>query len=55
MVLAVGELGKKVVIRRLAPWLTLERMVARLVATSAPGHEPERLIAGLRLAFGPTP
>jgi TolB-like protein len=42
-------------VRRLAPWLTLDRMIARLVATSVPGHEPERLIAGLRRVFGPTP
>jgi adenylate cyclase len=42
-------------VRRLAPWLTLDRMVARLVATSQPGHEPARLIDGLRREFAATP
>jgi tetratricopeptide (TPR) repeat protein len=52
---AQGAEGEAREVRRLAPWLTLDRMVARLVATSAPGHEPARLIAGLRLAFASTP
>jgi DNA-binding SARP family transcriptional activator/TolB-like protein len=38
-------------VRQLAPWLTLDQMVARLVATSQPGHEPGRLIDGLRREF----
>jgi TolB-like protein/DNA-binding SARP family transcriptional activator/Tfp pilus assembly protein PilF len=38
-------------VRRLAPWLTLERMLDRLTITSQAGHEPDRLIDGLRKAF----
>lgn len=38
--------------RKLAPWLTLERMTARLVGLSAKGSEPRRLMQGLGLAFG---
>ena len=37
--------------RRLAPWLTVERMTARLVGLSEKGSEPRRLMQGLRLAF----
>ena len=37
--------------RRLAPWLTVERMTARLVGPSEKGSEPRRLMQGLRLAF----
>ncbi len=40
-------------LRAAQPTLTLDRMVERLVVTSQAGHEPKRLIAGLRLAFGP--
>lgn len=42
-------------VRRLAPWLTIDRMVARLVATSEPGHQPNRLIDGLRREFAALP
>lgn len=37
--------------RALAPWLTLERMIERLAGLSEAGHEPKRLLQGLRLAF----
>jgi len=35
----------------IAPSLTLDRMIERLMATSRPSHEPKRLIAGLREVF----
>ncbi len=38
-------------VRQLAPWLTVDQMIARLTATSQPGHEPARLIDGLRREF----
>jgi len=39
-------------LRDVAPSLTLDRMVERLMATSRPSHEPRRLISGLRQVFG---
>jgi len=38
-------------VRKLAPWLTREAMIARLTGLSTPGSEPRRLIEGLRKAF----
>ena len=38
-------------LRRLTPWLTLDRMLARLTVTAEAEHEPRRLIEGLRKAF----
>jgi DNA-binding SARP family transcriptional activator/TolB-like protein len=47
-----GDAAKEVEeVRRLAPWLTVDRMIARLVATSERNHEPVRLIDGLRREF----
>jgi len=37
----------------IAPSLTLDRMIERLMLTSRPCHEPRRLISGLRQVFGP--
>jgi tetratricopeptide (TPR) repeat protein len=37
--------------RKLAPWLTLEKMKERVVGLSDQGGEPRRLLEGLRLAF----
>jgi len=39
--------------RKLAPWLTLDLMIERLVGLSEQGSEPRRLIEGLRKAFPP--
>jgi TolB-like protein len=38
-------------VRRLAPWLTPERMMVRLVGLSDPGNGPRRLMEGLGKAF----
>jgi predicted Zn-dependent protease len=52
----MAEAAKQVEeVRRLAPWLTIDRMIARLVATSQPGHQPVRSINGLRRAFAALP
>jgi tetratricopeptide (TPR) repeat protein len=40
-------------VRKLAPWLTTERMMERLVGLSEPGAGPRRLIEGLNKAFTP--
>jgi TolB-like protein/DNA-binding SARP family transcriptional activator len=37
--------------RALAPWLTTEKMAARLVGLSDQGGQPRRLLKGLKLAF----
>jgi TolB-like protein/DNA-binding SARP family transcriptional activator len=37
--------------RKLAPWLTLDRMIERLTLGAKPGEEPGRIIDGLRKAF----
>jgi DNA-binding SARP family transcriptional activator/TolB-like protein/Tfp pilus assembly protein PilF len=37
--------------RKLAPWLTLEKMKERVIGLSDQGGEPRRLLEGLRLAF----
>jgi TolB-like protein/DNA-binding SARP family transcriptional activator/Tfp pilus assembly protein PilF len=37
--------------RALAPWLTTEKMIARLVGLSDQGGQPKRLLKGLKLAF----
>lgn len=42
-------------VRKLAPWLTPEQMIDRLVGLSDSGSEPRRLMTGLHKAFpGPT-
>lgn len=38
-------------VARLAPWLTRDVMIERLTGASLPGHEPHRLIDGIRRAF----
>lgn len=38
--------------RKAAPWLTADMIIQRAIAGSQPGHEPTRLIEGLRKAFG---
>ncbi len=48
---AAGAAKQAAETHRLAPWLTVDRMVARLVGTSEKGSEPRRLMQGLRLAF----
>jgi len=40
-------------VRKVAPWLTTERMMERLVGLSEPGAGPRRLIEGLTRAFPP--
>jgi hypothetical protein len=40
-------------VRKLAPWLTTERMMERLVGLSDPGAGPRRLMEGLGKAFPP--
>jgi hypothetical protein len=39
--------------RVLAPWLTVEAMVERIVVTSGGAPPPPRLLAGLERAFAP--
>ena len=48
---AAGAAKQAAEARKLAPWLTLERMTARLVGASEKGSEPRRLMRGLGLAF----
>jgi len=40
-------------VRKLAPWLTTDRMMERLVGLSDPGAGPRRLMEGLKRAFPP--
>ena len=40
-------------VKAIAPWLTLDRMLERVIGLSEAGHRPGRLVEGLKLAFAP--
>jgi TolB-like protein len=51
---AQGAAKQAAILSEMAPWLSLDVMLERLTSTSEPETAPQRLIEGLRKAFGRT-